>query len=373
MAWLTSNNGILRRHLIYRHICATQATSPRITPLINDSIANINCINCFSVAHRVIDHVLQTSRFEPNQIIAPKLNFTDVTTDAPLLHATIPPTFHHFYNGSLPDFVETPKSKKPKRKYRTSSYRIDLAYRGTDFCGWQTQDKHGSKELPLPAVQDLVQAAVNHRDVRVAGRTDAGVHAVGQVGRVRCDSQVTLEKLSQQLQEAAIQSGSWTCRRIMPVSRSFHPIFEATSRSYVYLLDANSDTESIYGDFLALVPRVNDLLAPLVGQSLPYAALSYKQTKTQNSDCLLSHAQVRYLKLDSQPVLSIELTGNRFLRRMVRILVSTTLSLAAESNANYGSEALLQIIRAKDRTSAARPAPSEGLVFMTASFEQNKL
>ena len=88
-------------------------------------------------------------------------------------------------------------------------------------------------------MQDVVQAALDDRNVRVAGRTDAGVHAVGQVARVRCEATMTAEELEKQLQEASARSGSWSCRRVLPVSHSFHPTFGATRRSYIYLVDTN--------------------------------------------------------------------------------------------------------------------------------------
>jgi len=280
----------------------------------------------------------------------------------------IPEAFLCFYRGELPDFVESSSSPSyRKSKYKRQSYRLDLAYRGTAFCGWQTQDKFNQDKSQRPAVQQLVEAALGGRDVRVAGRTDAGVHAVGQVARVRCEANLSMEDLWRQLQEASACNGNWVCRRIVPVSQSFHPTFGATSRSYVYLIDADEKLELAFGNLKNLTCRLNALLAPLEGQCLPYSALSYGQLKTKTSDCTLTYARARRLRLANQPVLAIELEGDRFLRRMVRILVASALSLAARED-EFDSQSLFELVQMRDRRKAALPAPSEGLIFITASY-----
>jgi tRNA U38,U39,U40 pseudouridine synthase TruA len=127
--------------------------------------------------------------------------------------------------------------------------------------------------------------------------------------------------------------------------------------------------ERICGSMDKLTLRLNALFAPLVGVSLPYIALSYGRLKTRTSNCTLYHAHARVVQFDTQPVLSIEFTGDRFLRRMVRILVSTALSLGAASDAEFDEFALLQIIQSRERRKAALPAPSQGLIFVTASYD----
>lgn len=295
----------------------------------------------------------------------------------------IPEDFACFYRGELADHVITKVDNRRSIKRKTVTYRMDLAYRGTAFCGWQTQDKHNKKGSPLKAVQDVVAAALDGRDVRVAGRTDAGVSAFGQVARVRCPPTVTAEALLQQLQAAAAtqQDGvtKWTCRRVIQESNCFHPAFGAVSRSYVYLVDGN-DAERMARTFGTisidqLTDRLNALLAPLQGQALSYIALSYGRLKTQTSQCTLHHVRARHMRLNNQPVLAVELTGNRFLRRMVRILVASALDLATakDSNDPFDANALLHLVQSQDRRLATKPAPAQGLVFVSALYNGTTL
>lgn len=327
--------------------------------------------DCFATVQILMEQAVRAG-LEGTKVVPPFNLQSAGSSDGQTDNTAIPEIFRFFYAGELPDFVEQPtETMASQRKRKTHSYRLDLAYDGTQFCGWQTQDKQGTKKLSLPAVQDLVQAAVDNRDVRVAGRTDAGVHAVSQVARVRCDTNMTKQALERQLQKEAARHGGWSCRRVMPVSHKFHPAFGASSRSYVYLLDVQeSKLELLYGSVDKLTSRLNALLAPLVGVSLPYIALSYGRPSTQTCNCTLHHAYARVLQFNNQPVLSIELTGDRFLRRMVRILVSTALSLAAaRSDTEFDEHALLRIVESKQRRNAALPAPSRGLVFVAACYD----
>ena len=325
----------------------------------------------FTAVQSYMDHVLSAL---PGQAVAVDFKALDGTDLDDI--RLVPETFHRFYRGQLEDFVDSSSGKKKNLKRRTQSFRLDLAYRGTDFCGWQTQQDPNQQQQQqsnqLPAVQDVVQAALNGRNVRVAGRTDAGVHAVGQVARVRCDATLTASELEQELREARTGS-SWACRRVMAVSHGFHPTFGATSRSYVYLLDANTRLKEKCGNIQDLTSRLNALLAPLQGETLPFIAFSYGRLKTKTSDCTLHHAQARYLQMnDHYPVVAIELTGDRFLRRMVRILVATALRLAANTESNdttFDSQSLLNLVQTQDRRQAALPAPAEGLVFVSACFD----
>ena len=130
--------------------------------------------------------------------------------------------------------------------------------------------------------------------------------------------------------------------------------------------------ERIFGDIKILTFRLNALLAPLEGQPLPYIAFSYGRLKTKTSNCTLHHARARQVKIDIQPVLAIELIGDRFLRRMVRILVASSLRLAAtgSSDENFDSQSLWKLVQSKDRREAALPAPPQGLIFVSAAFDQ---
>ena len=308
------------------------------------------------------------------------------------------------------------------------SYRMDLAYDGRCFRGWQRQ------KGPFPSVQQQVEDVLweialsqytvdkdqsprcSRSTVRVAGRTDAGVHAIGQVTRVRLprnqktNSFLAPEDLQSRLDAAAANQASaivanrspvysWRCRRIEVVSDKFHPTFDAKSRSYAYIIDADKlrnwlirhvyrETSNItnihaaLSDFTALV---DSLLRRLEYQTLDYYAMSHGRLASKSSLCTLSTCRATLVASskdneENHAAMILTFTGDRFLRRMIRILSSTAiqlaleqLSLAQDCNTTlkedlFDNAALLKCVLTANRSARARAAPPSGLIFVNAEF-----
>ena len=298
-------------------------------------------------------------------------------------------------------------------------------------------------------------------EIKVAGRTDAGVSAIAQICRIRTwktydhsrqvqrsgalDSTPRLKeddgnsgegietfvKDTINREMARIQNesgdGGLRIRNVQCVGDDFHPTFGATCRAYAYLIDLEddgykgSDSESAGGGAKSnkpkisrkFVPKLDRMLRSLEGEQLDYIALSYGKVKTQTTLCTLFRARAGIVELVGSPdvdsggmhkpsergsskqAICIELVGDRFLRRMVRILVATALREAisgvdcikdvdaeddshgslgniesnCESDSNEYSNALLNILMTKDRTFRAKAAPPDGLIFIGAGYE----
>ena len=240
-------------------------------------------------------------------------------------------------------------------KTKKRSFALTVAYRGSEFCGWQTQPNK-----TLPSIQESLEAHLailqNTRvDIRVCGRTDAGVHAIGQVCRYRTELDIDVHDVQRHLDQAPFSSHCFRCLGVQRVSSTFHPGFGATSRAYAYVIDPNFVTA-------AEVDRLDTMLRELENKTLDYYGFSYGKVKTQSTNCTLYCA--RAVLLDNGGI-CIQLVGNRFLRRMVRLLVSTALSMAFEQEAS----SLIPRIVALDRTQCSPAAPPGGLIFVAANFE----
>ncbi|KAI3859625.1 hypothetical protein MKW92_039947 [Papaver armeniacum] len=269
------------------------------------------------------------------------------------------------------------------------------------------------KSLPLEAC------------VAVAGRTDKGVTALNQV----CSFFTWRNDIKTQDVEDAINSASPGKLRVVSaskVSRDFHPNFSAKWRRYFYIfpiidlenegigsgkndensnfneqqaelkngclnveekdeylvLDAETGGECRNKPRIFSVKRVNELLLQLQGKSLSYRMFA-RDTKASRStgpptECFIYHARATEARLPSieevcgndnkgQKVMCVELIGNRFLRRMVRVLVATTIREAA---AGADDEALLNLMEATCRRATAPPAPPDGLCLLDVGYEE---
>ena len=295
----------------------------------------------------------------------------------------------------------SPSSKGNYQKSRQRSFALQVAYIGESFSGWQIQRQvmnDGDKQLPsvqgtLLSILDPLLRSNNemmHKqskpiDIRCAGRTDAGVSAIGQVCRVRTylgTNEITAESIQSAINNLSSEKtgnkNTLKCLKVEEVDKSFHPTFCATKRAYVYMIDSynlNTPSGVSWNDFH--VEMLDLLLRELEGKSLDYFGLSYGKVKTETTVCHLERSRATMVSYNSadkskpQHAICIELIGDRFLRRMVRILVATALRevlFASEPNNLQGDE-LIKIVNQKDRTMSALPAPSDGLIFVASAFK----
>ena len=315
-----------------------------------------------------------------------------------------------------------------KSKRKRINLKITVAYRGSDFCGWEDQrhylyrrelcdngTNHGQKtdaevKHALPSVQGTLvdvldpvfgrstelnrirdkQQKVGPIEIKVAGRTDAGVSAVAQICRMRTwradlPNQQPIDEIGCFVKKLVNQHAKSLDLglRVMnaeKVSDAFHPTFGAKHRAYAYLIDLQNEKNVSSTEpsiTRGIVSILDSMLKSLEGHSLDYVAFSYGKVKTQTTNCTLFHARASLVELNldcisaekdmpKKEAICIELVGDRFLRRMVRILVATALR---ESRAGAKkNDVLLNLLKTKDRSNASPGAPSDGLIFVGAIY-----
>ncbi|GGL82662.1 tRNA pseudouridine synthase A [Microlunatus endophyticus] len=145
----------------------------------------------------------------------------------------------------------------------TERWRLDVSYRGTDFAGWAAQPGHrtvqGELELWLPRVLRVDHAL----GLVVAGRTDAGVHARGQVCHLDCAPGVITDDGASLLRRLArVLPSDVVVRAVRRAPAGFDARFSALQRGYAYRLsDAGVPVDPLHRDQVAIWPRELDLEA----------------------------------------------------------------------------------------------------------------
>jgi len=329
------------------------------------------------------------------------------------------------------------KTSRDTTSISKKSFKITLAYRGSDFCGWLIQRHTGDNPSPKkPAVQQVLQEILDPvmkpvlfrnkaqsskkrqkpPDIRVCGRTDAGVSAIAQVCRVRTfrgtNPLVNEEQIRRaiNLNPLALNDRSLRCLAVETVDEGFHPTFSATCRAYAYLIDIADEAGDHTGLSPCNIPYLNSMLKQLEGVKLDYVACSYGKVKTTSTFCTLYHARASLVELVAPALppptstakdvkcnsnrgnrnndqeqrkkraVCIELVGDRFLRRMVRILVSTAVREALlfvgengfQKDDDSKSSKLLDILQTRNRNLSAKAAPANGLIFIGAAFRREE-
>jgi len=244
---------------------------------------------------------------------------------------------------------------------RLHTYRLEVEYDGTDFAGWQYQPAERT-------VQDCLQKAVRElfgEDVPVigAGRTDAGVHASGQVAHFRVDSfrepAVVMRAFN------ALLPGDIRVKQACLASAEFHARFSAQWRGYRYRI-ARAPL-AIGRTYCWTCPNTLDLsrlrqAAPLILGSHRFKAFAHYSEK-----------EVHYLStvhrvewIESGPHLEFHIVANRFLHGMVRLLVGTFVNIG---RGKTEIETFKQIMATDDVRQAGPKAPASGLTLMTVGYD----
>jgi tRNA pseudouridine38-40 synthase len=232
--------------------------------------------------------------------------------------------------------------------------KLVLAYDGTDFHGWARQPRRRTVEGELTAfLEQVVQHPVR---LSVAGRTDAGVHARGQVASF--DSSANPAKVQRAVN--GFLGPELVALSVTVAPQGFDARYSATGREYTYRIDIGEVADPFDARFVWHFPK-ELRLAPM-----REAARAMIGTHEFDSFCRASpnatassQRTLRRLSIArSGSRIEITATANGFLHQMVRVLVGT---LVRVGEGKTDAHQMRAILRAKDRSRAAKAAPPHGL------------
>jgi tRNA pseudouridine38-40 synthase len=236
------------------------------------------------------------------------------------------------------------------------TYRLLLEYDGTDFRGWQAQ-KNG------PTVQQTIEAAlatILRERVRLtgSGRTDAGVHARGQVAHFGTSVEIDPRRLRRALE--GVLPPSIAVREAAGAPSSFNARYDAVRRSYGYQVATEAralDRHQRWSLFPAPdFERMNAAATALLGRH-DFSAFCITASETQNRTCVVHRAQ--WVPEERPADWRFEIEADRFLHGMVRAIVGTLVQVGR--GAREAAE-LPSILESGDRRRAGPAAPPHGLV-----------
>ncbi len=232
---------------------------------------------------------------------------------------------------------------------------LTLEYDGRDFAGWQVQPNVRTVQGELrDACRTLFGEDVT---LHGSGRTDAGVHAVGQVASVRTTSTLSCDRIRRSL--CGLTGDDVSVVSVADAAPDFHARFSATGKVYAYRVLARSSPSPLWGarSWHVPLPLERDLLAAELA-TLPGEA---DWSAYRASDCGAKHA-IRTLRsatlLQHGDLLTMTFEGSGFLKQMVRVLAGTAVDVA---RGHLEPGAMIRIRDGRDRTAAGPTAPAHGL------------
>jgi len=244
-------------------------------------------------------------------------------------------------------------------------YRITLAYDGTDFLGWQVQRRDTGRTVQGTLEAALARLAGGRRvAVAGAGRTDAGVHAVGQVASFELPRELKPGEVM-----AALNGLLPADVRVLAAARTppgFHARRSATSKLYRYVLDCGGTQLPQRRRFAGWVPwpldehRVKRAAALFVGRH-DFASLASSGGSVKTTVRTVSRSEARF----SGAELAYEVEADGFLRKMVRSMVG---GLIAVGRGAIGEEELARAFEKRDRRAWPAPAAACGLTLVRVDY-----
>ncbi len=238
-----------------------------------------------------------------------------------------------------------------------------VSYDGTDFFGFQAQKD-------VRTVQKVIEEALERifkqkTSTVAAGRTDTGVHAIGQVVLFSCPIEIDASSMKNAL-NANLPDDVYV-RKVSEVGEKFHPRFDARRRIYNYFIYNSKEPNLFLRRYAWWFPyelNIEKMRAAAKFLEGEHDFKSFTKSDDSQQKTVRTIYRIRIVKLRGRLIL-IRVEGRSFLRRMVRNIVG---SLVKVGTGEWEPERIKEILELKDRSQAAATAPSHGLYFYSVEF-----
>ena len=244
-----------------------------------------------------------------------------------------------------------------------TKYRATIAYDGTGYHGFQRQAPEHEPTIQGEVEQALTKIGQSGVTVLGSGRTDAGVHATGQVIAFSAEWRHSSQDLQRALN--AMLPADIAVLDLDEVALDFHPRYDAVSREYVYTIYNAPVRHPLYR-LNALhvaepldVEAMNAAAADLVGEH-DFAAFGLPTAGDVTVRRMLNAKCLAVL-----PLVQVELEANGFLYRMVRSIVGTLLLVG---RGEMTRDQFRAVIESRDRSRAGAPVPPQGLCLTCVNY-----
>jgi tRNA pseudouridine38-40 synthase len=249
------------------------------------------------------------------------------------------------------------------------TFRLTLAYDGTDFAGWQAQRAGGARTVQGTLEEALARLTGGGRvAVAGAGRTDAGVHALGQVASFALPTPWDPADLGRALN--AVLPDDVRVLEAAACPDEFHARRQATGKLYRYALDTGAVQLPTRRRFAGHVPwaldeRAMQAVAALFVGRHDFASLASSGGSVKTTVRTVTRSEVRGDE-DRAGTWIYEVEASGFLRKMVRSMMGAIVEAGRGSST---VESLAAALQARDRRAWPAPAAARGLTLVRVSYD----
>ena len=240
--------------------------------------------------------------------------------------------------------------------------KLIIEYDGKKFGGWQKQPNKLNIQGEIEkAIEEITGEAV---ELNASGRTDAGVHSLGQTANFKTNSKIDISKMA-----IAINSKLKQSIRIIKaeeVDEKFHARYSCKGKKYKYVINNSKYGSAIYRDLEYHMPIKLNVEAMQKGIKYFEGEHDFKGFKASGTSSKSSVRTIYSAKvIENGERIIIELEGNGFLYNMVRIISGTIVDVGL---GKIKPEEIPEIIESKDRTRAGKTLPPQGLYLVEVYY-----
>ncbi|UOW68016.1 tRNA pseudouridine(38-40) synthase TruA [Paraclostridium bifermentans] len=239
--------------------------------------------------------------------------------------------------------------------------KLTIQYNGKRFCGWQKQnDSLGIQGNIEQSIKDITNESVK---ITGSGRTDAGVHALGQVANFNTECNIPIEKIPNALNSKLPKD--IVIINAEEVNLDFHSRYSAKGKRYRYIIYNNRYRSPIYSDISYFVKYDLDFEKMKKEAESLKGTHDFKGFMSSGSSVKDTVRTIYDIDISKcEDLIVIEIEGNGFLYNMVRIIVGTLVDIGRGKIGNSMSS----IIESKLRSMAGHTAPAHGLFLKKVDY-----
>jgi len=241
--------------------------------------------------------------------------------------------------------------------------KLTIEYDGTGYHGWQIQPNCKTIQAIL---EEKIGVVTGEKVSLVAsGRTDAGVHALGQVANFRTSSRIPTEDMGRAVN--SLIPGDIAIREVEEISEDFHARFSAKSKLYEYRILNRPVPSPMERNFSWHISRKLELNKMRQAAEVLLGKHDFSSFRSAHSDNFnpVRTLMIVEIRRRRNRIVTIRMRANAFLKQMARNIVGTLVSVGKNK---INPEDLKAILEARDRTAAGRLAPPQGLCLMWIKY-----
>lgn len=245
--------------------------------------------------------------------------------------------------------------------------KLTIEYDGSTYHGWQIQP--GLRTIQGVIQEQIAQITQGEVNLIGAGRTDAGVHALGQVANFQTESTIELTALQRGLN--SLLPPDIVVKAVEEVSEEFHARFSARSKVYEYHILNRSYPSALRRRYAWFIPH--DLNLPPMKKcgKLLIGSHDFSSFRASGDESRHSMREVIRLEIECREdnLIVILIEANAFLREMVRSIVGTLVDVG---RGKTSFEEFKEIFSAHDRRKAGMTAPAQGLFLVEVIYHNTE-